>query len=170
MKKTTFTYFLVSFLIFFSCFTAFSQRSCNTNPSPASLDFQNPTFESGSNNNVANQGDIFRFSNVAPGVDARVTITQLINGATLPQFDRPALVEGSDGFDRAFQPTLRTNGANSGARFNIQYVITGTNTPVTLNFNITALDVDGNNVDLREFIQLSPLPASYSYNNPTAIT
>ncbi|MGO4913402.1 cadherin-like domain-containing protein, partial [Leeuwenhoekiella sp. W20_SRS_FM14] len=171
MKKTTFTYFLVSFFIFFSCFTAFSQRSCNNvSLSPASLDFQNPTFESGSNNNVANQGDIYRFSNVAPGVDARVTITQLLNGATLPQLDRPALIEGSDGFDRAFQPTLRTNGANSGARFNIQYVITGTNTPVTLNFNITALDVDGNNVDLRERVQLSPLPDSYSHNNPTGIT
>ncbi len=173
MKKITPGFFqIITFAFLLVTQVVFAQRSCtNTSQTVSSLNFQNPAFVSGTNNGVAELNDVYRFSNVVSGVDALVTVSALVNGATLPDFDRPAVAEGTDGFSRAFQPTLRTNGNNNTlATFTIQFVTTGTTTAVPLTFKATALDVDGDAANLRELVRMSPQPDTYSYNNPTGIT
>jgi hypothetical protein len=86
------------------------------------------------------QGAVYRFTTVKPGVDALVTIDTLTGGLTLDSLDVATL-----GFNAAFQPQIHIAAHNSGyAQFNIQFVITGTSTPmIQLNMPVTSIDIDG---------------------------
>jgi large repetitive protein len=156
-----------------STLTMQAQRACNSTAITVStLDFQNPTFVSGSNNSSFDVGDVYRFPNVTTGVDALVSINTLTGGATLPNFDIPAVTEGVDGYDAAFQPTLRTNGGNpTSANFTFNFVVAGGTlaNPVGLNFYASALDIDGNGGTIREYDEFT-LPDYYIRNNPSSIT
>ena len=135
MKNFTFNYLvknldnkrmLVLLLSFFLLlnFNVNAQRACNNTATTAPvLDFQNPVFVSGSNNGVGDLGDVYRFPNVFAGVDALLTISAAAGGATLANVDIPAVTEGIDGYDAAFQPTLNTNAGNpTSITFTINFV------------------------------------------------
>ncbi|MCF6142321.1 hypothetical protein L1S34_13575, partial [Flavobacterium sp. K77] len=157
-------------------YDASSQRACNSSAITASsLNFQNPVFVSGSNDGVPNEGDVYRFPAVTAGVDALVTISA-INGSgglpTIVDFDKPAATEGVDGFDAAFQPSILTNGANPvGITFTFNFVTAGGTfaNPVRLNYYASALDVDGDNGTLREYVEMN-LPDARFNSNPTNLT
>ena len=164
--------FLVASL-FFLCTNSFAQRACNNSAITApTLNFANPVYVSGSNNGVADVGDVYRFPAVFTGVDALITINSATGGATLPILDGPAPNEGVDGYNAAFQPSLRTNGGNpTSITFTFNFVLAGGTlaNPVSLNFYASALDVDGNGANLLEYDQLT-LPDAYFRNTPTNIT
>mgnify|MGYP003644102635 CR=1 FL=1 len=120
------------------------------------LDFRNPVLISGSS---LSAGAIYRFSNVATGVDARVSIIAL-NGATLATIDRDT------GLVNNFQPELGGTDARS-VDFNISFVTAGGTTPVALDVAASGIDVDGDSGSLREYVEFSKPLASYVLENPT---
>jgi hypothetical protein len=101
------------------------------------------------------QGAIYRIDDVANGVDARIKIDSLVNGARVLQID-----DNSDGigYRQAFQPEIRTGSVLAGksyAVFTISFYKENTTTPEILqNVNATALDIDGN-VNLKEFAEIN---------------
>ena len=135
------------------------------------LSFENPVLESGSNLQI---GATYRFSNVAAGIDALVTVDAFNNGATLLQIDNAVVGVGD-----AFQPSLSAvENADSSVDFTITWVRTQTDAPIAIQaFDASGIDIDGNSVNLREYIELEKL-SSYTlenltdltavYNNPTA--
>ncbi|WP_298392701.1 DUF11 domain-containing protein [Flavobacterium sp.] len=184
MKNFTFNYLvknldnkrilvLLLSLFLLSNFNVNAQRACNnTATTAANLVFDAPTFVSGTNNGVGDVGDVYRFSNVFAGVDALLTISAATGGATLANVDIPAVTEGIDGYDAAFQPTLNTNAGNpTSITFTINFVTSGGTlaNPVRLNFYASPIDVDGDSAALREYDELT-LPDAYFRNNPSGIT
>ncbi|MGB5724138.1 MAG: GEVED domain-containing protein, partial [Parasphingorhabdus sp.] len=121
------------------------------------MDFRNPVRITGANLVV---GSVYRFSNVTSGVDARVTIDALNNGASLSTIDRDT------GLIANFQPELVGNGVRS-ADFTIRFYVAGTTTPVGLDFVGTGIDIDGDSGNLREYAEFSSPFAEYRLNNPT---
>jgi len=99
-------------------------------------DFRNKTLVSGTSNQV---GAVYRFNNVASGVDAFVTIIDITGGITLNDID------GSSGFAEALQPVINIPAKSSGyAEFRINFLVGGTNTPmVQAEVPMTPIDVDG---------------------------
>ncbi|MBB1194815.1 hypothetical protein DNC80_14185, partial [Flavobacterium sp. SOK18b] len=156
-------------------YDATAQRNCNSTATTANLSFQNPVFVSGSNNGIADEGDVYRFPNVTTGVDALVTISAIFGSGGTPSLsdlDKPAVTEGVDGFDEAFQPSMLTNGGNPVAfTFTFNFVTAGGTiaNPVRLNYYASALDVDGDNANLREYVEMN-LPDARFNSNPTNLT
>uniref|UniRef100_UPI0012E03D0B DUF4347 domain-containing protein n=1 Tax=Myxosarcina sp. GI1 TaxID=1541065 RepID=UPI0012E03D0B len=121
---------------------------------PTSLNFQNPTLVSGTN---LQPGAVYRFSNVITGVDALVTVTAFNGGATLNAIDSTA-----NGTAAAFQPEVNVpaNAANASVDFAFSFVKSGTTTQTTVNdFLLSPIDVDGDNVAIREYVELSNISA-----------
>jgi hypothetical protein len=117
-------------------FTSFAQVP------PAEFSFTAvPTLLSGPPKAV---GAVYRFSLVAPGTDAIVTITAVVN-ASVTEIDRTAAIGG--GTDVAFQPFIAVNSMTTGyAEFNIDFVATGTLTVFPqAEIAVTGLDIDGYN-------------------------
>ena len=136
---------------------------CNNGVAIAKMTFENSRLESGSD---LTTGAIYRFPSVTPGVDALVEIISLTR-ASLDVIDNP-----NDGYASAFQPSLALNaGAGEGsAEFEIRLVRSGTTTPVTLNrLYATGIDIDGDNGNMREYIELVGFSA-YITENPTNLT
>lgn len=104
-------------------------------------------------------GAVYRFSNVRPGTDAIVTITDL-NKISLTQFD------GASGFDEAFQPYIWCPGKTKGyAEFRFDFVAAGTSTAkVMTEVPVTAIDIDGfefPDAKIFEFDEFKTTPAYY---------
>ena len=109
-----------------------SGLSCNE---PPLFNFNIQTLEQGSPGQV---GAIYRFSNVASGVDAKVRIID-INNATLDDIDENNLSNSPANFSPFF--TAQSGGGY--IDWEISFVQTGTNNPVKRNFALTGLDIDG---------------------------
>lgn len=123
------------------------------------LNFQNGALESGTALAV---GSIYRFSNVASGIDARVQVNALTN-ATL------AIIDRDTGLLQNFQPELAGSGARS-ADFTITFVNTGTTTPMALDIVASGIDIDGDSVALREYAEFSRPFASYVLDTNTNLS
>jgi len=97
--------------------------------------FRNAVLESGTALQV---GAVYRFTDVKPGIDALVTITD-IEKISLNQLDGPS------GFDEAFQPYIFCPAKTKGyIEFRFDFVIGGTNTPqIMTEVPVTAIDIDG---------------------------
>lgn len=101
------------------------------------------------------QGAVYRYTNVLPGIDALVTLAQFSNVTALDQLDNPAP------FPARFQPVIRctaTSNTTCWIRFNFQFVQSGNNTPAPLPRVVaSAQDVDGGNgtgtQGIREFAE-----------------
>lgn len=137
---------ILSILIGISCFAV------------PDYSFTNPVRISGTNLQV---GSRYRFSNVKAGTDAIVTIVQFTGGVTLTSID-----DGSAGYPDAFQPYVVSPAFSNGyAEFRIDFVITGTATPmIQLQVPTTPLDVDGDvfpSGNLYEFDIISLNPTGY---------
>ena len=132
------------------------------------LDFSAaPTEETGDGNvTTFLAGEVFRFPNVLPGVDALVTITQIQNSSVVALDDN--LAEPNN-----FRPQTFVNSLNVGdyafAEFNFDFVLSGGTTSFTIpevfiNFN----DIDGNtNLSEQDWTQY---PTSYTAETPTTLT
>jgi len=116
------------------------------------LTFKDPTLESGT---AKADGAIYRFPQVESDFDALVKIKGRSDALTyLVTIDMT-----SSGFDKAFQPQVGYNdGTAPGPSdwwmdFELTLVKKGTNTPVVFdNFDLTAIDIDGNGHKIREFV------------------
>lgn len=84
-------------------------------------------------------GASYLYTNVKPGVDARVVITALTGGITLSNID------GSGGFTHALQPVISVPAMSNGyVELRIDFFNAGTSVPaVQSEVPITPIDVDG---------------------------
>ena len=122
------------------------------------LDFRNPTLISGT---ALTAGAVYRFSNVAIGVDARVRIDAMA-GASLAIIDRDA------DLIRNFQPEL-AGGAPGNVDFTITFYVAGTTTPIALDFAASGIDIDGDSGSLREYSEFSSPYAAYVLDSSTRL-
>jgi hypothetical protein len=98
--------------------------------------FANPTRLSGTH---LKEGAIYRFSNVRPGIDARMTITFISDGIEVTELD------GSSGYPATLQPTITAEPWTSGyVEMQITFYEGGTLTPMAQpQLAVTPFDVDG---------------------------
>lgn len=131
------------------------------------LVFRNPVLESGT---ALMDGAKYRFPTVISGVDAIVEIRKrsasnvVINNIDLTSF----------GWDKAFQPELGIPGTvapyqNWWVEFEISFVKEGSNKKTKVDkFDITSLDVDGDNVSIQEYVIMEK-PKSISYSTISSL-
>ncbi|MEP3374617.1 MAG: Ig-like domain-containing protein, partial [Maribacter dokdonensis] len=133
-------------------------QACGAYPA---LSFSSPVLVSGT---ALNSGAVYRFSNVTTGVDALVTIL-----ASTPD---PGIVSiDDDGSNIAnFQPILETG--SSQVEFDFNFVDSGTSNLVVIpQFYITAVDVDGDNIEGREIVELDITGGSaHTVETPSDLT
>lgn len=127
------------------------------------LNFQTVFAESaGANPNNPQIGDVFRFTNVAPGADALVEVTGSTGGASLATIDNDG-----DGFEENLQPTLiATAGGDASVSMEITIVASGTSAPAQLDFAASGVDIDGAG-NLFEYIEVSDNYVEFALNDPT---
>src|SRR6476660_2699940 len=141
-KKTLHLLFLAIFI------------SCSAHAQFAPMVFQNPVLESGT---FGADGSTYRFSNIADGLDAVITITSRSDASVvLSNMD----TTGSIGYDNAFQPVLGIPGtapANTTwwMDFNMSLYQAGTMIAVMpMQFYATGLDIDGDGVSINEWTEM----------------
>lgn len=118
------------------------------------LVFQNPTLISGSDKQ---NGAVYKFANVAPGIDAMVIIVGRSSSAVV--LDN---IDVSDmGWNKAFQPQLGIQGnvpayQDWWMEFQVRFYKAGTNNKTKIKgFQVTAIDVDGDGVSIQEYLQMN---------------
>jgi len=117
-------------------------------------------------------GAIYSYSAVTPGVDAEVRIVSFAGGATVGSVadgtPRPNNFDNDDGMPGALQPELQAS-ENDFVTFEVSFFDAGTSTPVAFDFTATQIDVDGDNVTLREFVEFEDNFVEFVLNNPTVL-
>lgn len=110
--------------------------------------FNNPQLVSGTD---LQEGAVYRYNNVAPFVNAFVTVTHIENGSTILHMD-----ENGFGYDGGFQPLIKSGGKNeSYVTFTFQFVHSLTGQPFLFpTMNAMILDIDGSN-QMKEFAELN---------------
>ncbi|HMF71463.1 MAG TPA: hypothetical protein VK616_08305 [Flavitalea sp.] len=113
-----------------------------------SLKFHSPVLLSGTDKQ---EGAVYLFQNVAPGIDAHIEVVQIYGGATLYNIDDSAGI----GYYDAFQPYVgAVANDTSYIDWKISFKVSGTSTDTILGcVAVTGVDVDGDNSSLREFIE-----------------
>lgn len=127
-----------------------------------SMVFADPTLIDGRSGRI---GAIYKFSNVAAGVDATIEIRDLVGGAGFSQMDNT-----TQGYYNAWQPYV-TAGANdtSYLDWKITFKKAGTLIDTMLScLSITAVDIDGDGSRLKEFIKAST-PGAYAVDPYTSL-
>jgi hypothetical protein len=126
-----------------------------------SLTFSNSSLYSGQAGSV---GAIYRFPSVNNDLDAFVKIND--RSSSLVKLERIDLT--STGFSKAFQPQISYNNGSVNTssdwwmEFEVSFVNRNTTTPATIStFKATALDIDGDNNRLKEWISF------YGHNSYT---
>jgi uncharacterized repeat protein (TIGR01451 family) len=136
------------FLFLVAAFALFSGHS----QAQVTLAFNTtPTLETGT---ALTAGARYRYSNVAPGTDALVTIASINNSVSGGVTVLDNLDDNATGDANRFQPRIRTVTANSSGwvRFDFQLVAAGTSTPRAVPpIVLSAQDVDATPV--REFVE-----------------
>jgi|GEM_PF-3494458 len=139
--------------------------------------FQNGALKSGT---ALSPGAVYRFSNVTPGTDVEVKINSFSHSdVTISSMDLSAY-DAPGGYNLAFQPQVLYGWANANGTFDspgeryvdftFSFFDAGTNNPQEFSkMVLSAIDVDGDNGSVMEFIQTSGF-ASYETNSPTALT
>jgi len=125
------------------------------------LTFNSPQLISGTDGAI---GAVYLFPNVLPGVDAHITIMDMVGGAALAEIDNTT----GAGYYDAFQPYVWA-GANgtSYIDWKITFKVGGTAVDTFLAcLAVTAIDVDGDNLELREFVEAAT-PGSFAVDPAT---
>ncbi|MFM9908680.1 MAG: T9SS type A sorting domain-containing protein [Chitinophagaceae bacterium] len=141
--KTNFTLFKVTFLTFsllaFFSIEGFSQPD---------YDFTKGSLFAGKDREIGAQ---YRYTDVKPGVDAIVTITDISAGV------RVADIDANSGYKEALQPTLDIDpGTNGFLEMQIDFVKGGSfSSMVQLEIPVTCIDVDGSKGLTYEFDQIT---------------
>lgn len=151
---------LFAALIAIVCFVIIAPSKAQAQVPPI-FNFNSWSLESGT---ALTTGAVYRFSNVASGVDALVTISTVTSGITLRNIDRTI-----DGYGEAFQPEYRINGSTNGyIDFTIRFVNAGGSTtsprPIVA---ASGLDIDGSpsgSTSLKEFNRIDLGGGMYEYN------
>ena len=132
------------------------------------LIFTDPVLESGVN---LKQGAVYRFANVKTGVDATIRLKRFSrNDIHMATIDNAVF-----GWPKAFQPEFGLAGnvppnQNWYIDFEVTFYAAGTNTRLKLDtIDFTALDVDGDNVTLSEYV-VYDRPNSIVLATTTALT
>ncbi len=137
--------------------TFFSSKAQVTTPK---LKFIQPKLISGTD---GEKKAIYKFADVVEGVDAYVEIKKINNGAILKNID-----DSTFGYYNAWQPTV--GGPSSIGTSSIEWEISfKTSAGIDYTFpamDLSAIDVDGDNVKVREFIDMK---GHSSYDVPTQI-
>lgn len=155
--------FLRSLLVFPITFLFCGHRNAAAQCVAPEMSFHSPVLIAGTDNQI---GAVYLFRNVMTGVDAHIKINDLVGGAVLNNIDDST---GSGYYD-AFQPFVDAPGnTTSYLEWAITFKKAGTNTDTVLScFAITGVDVDGNGVDLQEFIEAAT-PGSYALDPFTTL-
>lgn len=140
--------------------TMMAQAQNQTTPE---LEFKQYAIENGGAPGA--NGTIYRFKNVVTqgqNVDALLTIS----GRSSSKVTITSIDINNTGWDKALQPQIAYDGGNAPrgttwwVDFDINFVKKGTNEPLSItNFNLTALDIDGDGQTLNETVAF--------YNNST---
>jgi hypothetical protein len=134
------------------------------------LVFNNPTLSSGTD---GADGAVYRFNNVTTNIDALITI----NGRSSSQVRLVHIDTAQIGYGKAFQPQVTYGNNNTSPsgnsdwwmEFGIRFVSHGTNTPVSVSsFDLTALDIDGNDDKINEYVRLFNLE-TYTLESNTVL-
>ena len=124
------------------------------------LSFNNPRLISGREGTV---GAIYLFPNVIPGVDCHAQVMELAGGATISEIDNT-----TQGYYDAFQPYVWAGGRDTSYldwKFTFKKARTLIDTTLEC-LAVTAIDIDGNNLDLREFVEAAT-PGSFAVDPMT---
>jgi len=151
--------FSIGTVLMFLFSTLVSAQSGSSNQVIPELVFQNPTLIAGVN---AQDGAVYKFSNVATGIDAHVKIIRRSTSlVTLTNIDVPDL-----GWNKAFQPQLGIAGnvaanQNWWMEFQMTFYQAGTTNKKKINkFYVTSLDIDGDGVSIKEYVQMEKIQSA----------
>jgi hypothetical protein len=127
--------------------------------------FKNSTLFAGTN---LQPGAIYLFTNVKPGVDARIEIKSIIGGIAINNIDGT-----STGFSDAFQPFINVlPNANGYIEFELRFYTAGTSTLMNQSYvPMTPIDIDGQTYDdgvLYETDQIELKSGYYNYSMSTS--
>lgn len=147
-----------SVLAIISVFNAIAVAQSGSNNFIPELVFQNPVLVSG----VAGQdGAVYKFSNVATDIDATVKVrARSASNVVLTNIDVANM-----GWTKALQPQFGIQGnvpANQDwwMDFDVIFYKAGTTTRKKIKgFQVTAIDVDGDGVSIREYVQMNRVSA-----------
>ncbi len=149
------------FLSLFSFNTIAQTQNCI---SPA-MTWKSPVLYSGTANQL---NAVYKFANVSSGVYALVTITGFVNGATLSNID-----DSTFGYSAAWQPVIKTPATiltSSYVKFKIEFKKNiNNNQNLFPCFQLSFIDVDGDNVGVKEFVAAKN-PDSYDISNITVLS
>ena len=120
-------------------------------------------------NSGTNAGSVHKYSNVVTKdgivVYALMTILEK-NNATITNFDDDAIT----GEMTRFQPRIGTGSGGGFVVYELEFFNTANNASVFIyNYNLTAVDIDGNSSTNREYVEVGGYTA-YTVNNPTGLT
>ncbi len=157
MKKTSTS--SVKLFLLFTLITLFASNVVNAQVVPK-LKFSKPKLVAG----VAGRLNAsYLFPDVTAGVDAYVTIENIVNGAYLVNIDDSTL-----GYYDAWQPTVGGNGlyGSSYIKWDFQFKDKSGKKYKFSQLDATAIDIDGDNVRVREFMGVN---GQSTYSIPSQI-
>ncbi len=153
-------------LTIFTLLSGFSANAGGGRAKAPKFKFSNPVLVSGTNGQI---GARYFFKNVYNNKDAYITIVNIVGGAVLKDMDNT-----STGYPDAWQPTVGGPGT-----FGISYIkwdveFDSANVPYVFPFvDLSAVDVDGDNVRVRELSGIVGSNVNYSLPDsiiPTLLT
>jgi len=127
------------------------------------------TIVTNTGNNGQNAGSIHRYENVI--TKDGITVYALLkiaekHNATITNFDDDAVT----GERKRFQPRIGTGAGGGYIVYELEFFNTADDASVfVFNYDLTAVDIDGNNVNNREYVEVGGY-TSYTVNNPTGLT
>ena len=126
-----------------------------------SMDFTGPAvLESGTDKSV---GAVYRYSSVAAGIDALVTVEDIVNAYIADIDDN---LSDASHFKPITGCVIPNAGDHAYVEYRIQFVLSGTTTPTVIqNFFVNFNDIDGENELSEE--NYANLPTSYTVEDPT---
>lgn len=154
-------------VLFIVLFISLNYNNAQAQCTAPSLVYQNAILVSGTAGNVNAK---YKFPSVAAGVDAYITILNKVGGATLTNID--GVVAG--GYNAAWQPTVKTKTApgagESYISFRIEYKNSSDSSNHTFDcFQLSFIDVDGDNDKVREFVAAKGF-SNYTIANNSVLT
>lgn len=166
--RTNLIHMIGAILLFFGFLAGSTQVNAQT-----FMNFTGPgVLQSGT---ALQQGAVYRYANVLPGIDGVVTLAQFVGTVT-------TITNLDDNTANAprFQPVITCAGtaaANANTtcyiRFNFAFVQTGTSTPANVyGLAVSAQDIDGNGVanGVREFVEIAGATSVTTAATTTLIT
>ena len=144
----------------FTLLSAFSSLAGTGKPKAPKFKFSNPVLVSGTNGQI---GARYFFKNVYNNKDAYITIINIVGGAVLKDMDNT-----STGYPDAWQPTVGGPGTFGTSYIKWDVEFDSANVPYVFPIiDLSAVDVDGDNVRVRELSGI--VGSNFNYSLPDSI-